>query len=130
MTLKTFLVDDSRETLTTLRELLTHSGDFEVIGEASSEKDAIEWLLLNEGSWQVAVVDLLLQDGSGFNVLSHCTKYLPGKVVILSGYVTPVIAERCQKLGAVAAFAKSDFDAFMGFILQLGEAHRAGGAGN
>lgn len=35
-----------------------------MVGTASSEMDATEWLQKNRGAWDVVTVDLLLQEGS------------------------------------------------------------------
>ena len=40
-------------------------------------------------------------------VLAHLQKYQPGKVVVLSEYVSPASAKRYANPGAVAAFTKS-----------------------
>jgi DNA-binding NarL/FixJ family response regulator len=123
MTVKVFLVDDSRDFVSSFGALLTLDGECEVVGEAGSEQAALEWSFENEAGFDVAVVDLLLQSGSGFAVLLHLAKYQPGKVVILSSHVSPAIEERCKKLGAVAAFPKSRAAECVAFIRGL-----AGGA--
>jgi DNA-binding NarL/FixJ family response regulator len=68
----------------------------------------LAWSFQNEAGYDVAIVDLLLRDGSGFAVLQHLGKYQPGHVIVLSDFVTPAIADRCKKLGAHAAFRKSE----------------------
>jgi DNA-binding NarL/FixJ family response regulator len=117
--LKVFIVDDSPDFVDGLSELLTFGGECEIVGRAASEQRALEWSFDNEAGFDVAVLDLLLHEGSGFAVLAHLTKYQPGKVVVLSEFVTPVLAERCKALGAAAAFPKSRFTDCVDFIIGL-----------
>jgi DNA-binding NarL/FixJ family response regulator len=116
-------VDDSRDVVDAMTELLEQTGKFKVVGTATSEATALDWLFQNERGWDVAVVDLLLQDGSGFNILGHCQKYHPGKVVVFSEFASPAIAERCRKFGAVAAFPKSRLPEFLDFLASLEASH-------
>lgn len=116
---KVFLVDDSPDLTAALTELLEATGRFEVIGSASSEAEALAWLFDDANKWDLAVVDLMLQSGSGFPILYHCKKYHPGQVVVLSEFVSPPVAERCKKLGAVGAFRKSEFPQLLDFVSSL-----------
>jgi DNA-binding NarL/FixJ family response regulator len=114
--LRVFIVDDSPAILDGLSELLAGDGLCEVVGLASSEQRALEWSFQNDAGFDVAILDLLLHEGSGFEVLAHLSKYQPGKVVVLSEYVTPMLAERCKAAGAVAAFTKLQTPECLAFI--------------
>jgi two-component system OmpR family response regulator len=120
--LRVFIVEDSPEIVAGLTALLEHAGRCEVVGSAPSEELALDWSFKNEAGFDVAILDLLLQDGSGFTVLAHLAKYHPGKLVVLSEYVTPVILERCKAFGAVAAFPKSSIPECIEYIEGLAEA--------
>jgi DNA-binding NarL/FixJ family response regulator len=105
--LRLFIVEDSRIIADALSELLAVDGTCMTVARASTEAGALTWSFQNDAGFDVAIVDLILAEGSGFAVLSHFAKYQPGKVVVLSEFVTPAIADRCKSLGAAAAFPKS-----------------------
>jgi DNA-binding NarL/FixJ family response regulator len=119
LTLRVFIVDDSPDIVNGLTELLSADGRCKVVGTAASEQLALDWSFANEAGFDVAVLDLLLREGSGFTVLAHLTKYQPGKVVVLSEYVTPQMAEKCKAFGAVAAFPKSKISDCIRYILDM-----------
>lgn len=119
LTLRVWIIDDSLEVAAGLKELLSIDGQCEVVAHATSEQQALEWSFQNDAGFDVAIVDLLLHEGSGFAVLAHLQKYQPGKVVVLSEYVSPAIAERCANLGAVAAFTKSQTGDCIRYVLAL-----------
>lgn len=105
---RAFIAEDTPDVRASLALLLEHEG-FSVVGTAISEFEAIDWLHNNEGQWELAIIDLLLQDGSGFNVVRHFkSSPHPGKVLVYSGFVTDAIRAQCEKLGADAVISKSD----------------------
>ena len=105
---RAFIAEDAVEVRESLTLLLEHEG-FTVVGTATTEYEAIDWLLQHEGNWELAIIDLLLRDGSGFNVLRHFTRSRhPGKVLVYSGYVTDVVRTQRVKLGATAVISKTD----------------------
>lgn len=118
--LRVLIVEDSINMQIALRELLTSGANFDVVAALRSEMEATEWLLENRSAWDVASVDLMLTDGSGFNIVRRCLSLAPGKpVVVFSEYVTDVLRERCLAIGAAAAFAKSEFHAYAEFMDRL-----------
>lgn len=107
---RAFIAEDAPDVRASLAALLEHEG-FTVVGWAATEFDAIDWLHQNEGEWELAILDLLLQDGSGFNVVRHFKSSLhPGKVLVYSGFVTEAIRVQCAKLGADAVISKTDVE--------------------
>ncbi|QJW84409.1 response regulator transcription factor [Ramlibacter terrae] len=117
--LRVFPVEDMPQMRNSLTALLSADGACEIVGTAESEQQAVRWSLDHEAGFDVAVVDLLLQEGSGFAAMAHLVKYQPGKVVVLSGYVTPAVKERCLSLGALAAFGKEDTAECIDFVRGL-----------
>lgn len=119
MLLKTYIVEDNatiRENLIgTLEELTCVKS----IGTSESEKDGIAWLTDRHNTWDLAIVDLFLKQGSGMGVLSGCKDRLPTqKVVVLSNYATADVRKRCTQLGADAVFDKStEIEALMDFCV-------------
>jgi DNA-binding NarL/FixJ family response regulator len=116
---KVFLVEDSADIAASLTSLLENTGRFAVVGSAQSEQAALAWLFDEANTWDVAVVDLILKNGSGFTVLDHCQKYHAGQVVVLSEFVSQSVAERCMKFGAVGAFQKTRLPEFLKFMSAL-----------
>jgi len=76
---------------------------------AASETTATEWLLRHQGGWDLAIIDLLLAEGSGFTLLTRCNKDPSGAVVVFSDFVTPVVRQRCIRLGADGVISKGQF---------------------
>ena len=109
MRLKTYLVEDNptiRENLiATLEELV----DIDAIGVSDTENEAKLWLQNNPLSWDLAILDLFLKQGSGLGVLAACRDRQPSqKVVVLTNYATTDIRQRCTQLGVDAVFDKSN----------------------
>jgi DNA-binding NarL/FixJ family response regulator len=114
MRLRIYLVEDSPRIRDNLAEAMEELAGGQVVGWASTEAEAIKWLNEQKASWDLAVVDLFLLQGSGMNVIKSCNqRSLQQKVVVLTNYATPIIRERCLALGADAVFDKSvEFEAF------------------
>ncbi|MBA3594235.1 MAG: response regulator [Polaromonas sp.] len=109
MALITYLVEDNQTILDNLIETLEEIASVKVVGHAATEMDATRWLLINDGHWQLAVVDLFLQEGSGLGVLAGCRQREPyQKVVVLTNYATDDVRRRAMELGADAVFDKSN----------------------
>lgn len=114
------IVEDSRPTTDTLCQWLEAIGGFRVVGTAGSEMDATEWLERHGQSWDVAILDLMIDGGSGFNLIRRAKQSAAsGKAVVFSAYATPPVAQKCIELGAEAAFEKSDTDRFFTYLEEL-----------
>ena len=121
MAVQVFLVEDMKQLQRVMTDLLSSLGDFEVVGFAATEAEARLWLDENPGRWQLAVIDLILQQGTGMGVIAKCREHADhGKVVIFSDYATPGIRAHCLKLGADAVFLKSgETSAFIDYCAGL-----------
>jgi DNA-binding NarL/FixJ family response regulator len=118
--LRVFLVDDLLSTQGLLADLFAALGGIELAAIASSEGEAKLWLDEHPGCWDVAVIDLLLEAGSGMGVIPRARDCNPdGAVVVFSGYATPVLREHCTRLGADAVFHKEDAEGFVAWLRQL-----------
>ena len=114
-----FVVEDALDARAALAALFEAHG-FVMAGAVSTEYAATEWLANNVGGWDLAVVDLLLLDGSGFNVLQRfASAPSAGKVVVYSGYVTDAIRQRCLHFGADAVFLKTDIPQLVAYLEAL-----------
>jgi DNA-binding NarL/FixJ family response regulator len=116
MAVRVFIVEDQKPMQELVRDLLESVGGFEVVGCASSETSATEWLLRHQGGWDLAIVDLLLAEGSGFTLLSRCNKEPSGAVVVFSDFVTPVVRQRCIRLGADGVISKAQFGELRAYL--------------
>jgi DNA-binding NarL/FixJ family response regulator len=119
--LRVWIVDDSLDVASSLKELLSMDAACRVVGHAGSEEEALAWSFQNEAGFDVAILDLLLHEGSGIAVLAHLSKYQPGKVVVLSEYVSPAVAQRCRAMGAVATFPKSQMAECIRYVKSLAQ---------
>lgn len=120
MALITYLVEDNKMILDNLIETLEEIASVKVVGHAATEAEATRWLLLHDGHWHLAVVDLFLQEGSGLGVLAGCRQREPyQKVVVLTNYATDDVRRRAMELGADAVFDKSNqLDEFFDYCVE------------
>ena len=119
--LRVFLVEDNELIRNSLIEHIEELMPAEVIAWGDTEKRSIEWLKENAKSWDVAIIDLFLAQGSGLGVARSVAHRAPSqKVVVLSNYATIDIRQRCMALGVDAVFDKSnELDEFTVFMLQV-----------
>ncbi|MGJ7526797.1 response regulator [Variovorax sp. GB1P17] len=121
MPLSTFLVEDNPLIRHNLIAAMEDEVDIHLIGTASTEAEAVAWLEENPGAWELLVVDLFLQEGSGLGIVKRCGRCRPGqRVVVLSNYATGEIADWARELGADAVFDKSlELDGFFALCAGL-----------
>jgi DNA-binding NarL/FixJ family response regulator len=121
MPLRVFLVEDGQQTRKVMAALLATIGDFLVVGAAGTEAEANFWLEEHEGAWDFAIIDLVLEQGTGLGVLPRSRSRPPdSKVVVFSDFLTPAIRTHCLHLGADAVFQKSaDLQAFIRYCAEL-----------
>src|SRR5215203_4820657 len=82
--------------------------DVDVVGCASTEREALSWFGSRTDGCDVAVIDIFLQSGSGFGVLEAMKAYAPPpQRVVLTNYSTRDMRARCIALGAEEVFDKS-----------------------
>jgi DNA-binding NarL/FixJ family response regulator len=124
---RVFLVEDMVAMRSMVTELLRRVPGFRVTGSAVTEAEARLWLEDHLGGWDLAVVDLVLEQGSGIGVVARCGE-LPGRgnVVVLSGYATPAVREHCLRLGADAVFDKARPDELLDYCRQLTDRENSG----
>ena len=85
LAVRVFLVEDSKHLQGVVTDLLRSMGDFEVIGASTTEAEAIHWLVERPAGWDLVVVDLVLEQGTGMGVIARCEPRAPGaKVVVFS----------------------------------------------
>lgn len=121
MTIRVLLVEDDRRIHSIVADLLAAIGDLRPVSIVTTEAEANLWLEENPGGWDLAVIDLILDAGTGMGVLPKCRSAArDGRAVVLSNYVSPAIQKHCLALGADAVFHKAhDMDRFIAFCTSL-----------
>lgn len=123
MSLAAFLIEDDPVIRESIGDMLTEVLHANVVGVAETSDDALAWLAMNEGHWDLAVLDLYLKKGTGFNVLSHMTPSQRRQCIVLTNSATPANIARCIDLGADAVFDKAfQLDDFLDYCAQLSAA--------
>jgi two-component system OmpR family response regulator len=90
---KLLLVEDLPQLRGVVMDLLSTVGDFALVHAASTEAEANLWLDENAGNWDLAVIDLILEQGTGLGVVARARNRTPGsKVVVFSDYATKAFA--------------------------------------
>ncbi len=117
--LRVFLVEDYKRLQSLIAELFARLGPFELVGTVATEAEALLWLDEHPQGWDLAVIDLILDQGSGLGVIARCSRTRgPGTaVVVFSSYATPGVRKHCLKLGADAVFEKKDSAAFIDYCM-------------
>lgn len=122
MTVRVFLVEDMKHVRDIVAELLTSLGDFRLVKAIGNEAEARLWLVEHPGAWDLAVIDLVLDQGSGMGVVSQARAAggRDGRVIVFSDYASDGIRKHCLRLGADAVFLKSQTREFMDYCSELG----------
>jgi CheY-like chemotaxis protein len=119
MDVRVFLVDDSDKTRRLFQDLLAGQG-FTFAGTAGTEAEANLWLDEHPGAWDLAIIDLLLEQGAGLGVIERCRKHsAEGRVAVFSAYATPGVRQRCLDLGANVVFDKTDLPGLLEYCKKL-----------
>ena len=127
MELRVFLVEDLQRMRGLLADLFSSLGGLQVVGSASTEAEAKLWLDDHPGGWDVAVIDLVLDQGAGMEVIRRCrAEPGGGKVVVFSSYATPGVRQHCLDLGADAVFDKSETTGFISWFGDLSDRENSG----
>jgi DNA-binding NarL/FixJ family response regulator len=120
--LRVLVVEDSQRIQSALVELLETIGSFTVTGRVVGESEATDWIHHHPQEWDLAIVDLVLENGSGFYLLQRMRREHPGgRVVVFSEFVSPTLREKCLQLGAEAAFRKSELQDFIAWLERPGD---------
>lgn len=115
------VVEDVRASQDMMSELLSQVGGFQVVGLCRTEGAALQWLHEHPHGADLVVLDLMLQEGSGFSVLRKLDAPHTPDVVVFSDFATPAVAEKCRELGASAAIPKSDVRQLRDFLGGFGK---------
>jgi DNA-binding NarL/FixJ family response regulator len=121
MPLQTVLIEDSNTIREALIPALADLADAEVVAVAETASEAVAVLEKLGNTWDLAVVDLFLREGSGLTVLRACKERAPHqRMVVLTNYPTEEMRRRSLELGADALFDKSNqLDLFFEWCLRI-----------
>jgi DNA-binding NarL/FixJ family response regulator len=118
--MRVFIVEDSANMQVALQDLVCSVTEADIVGVVASEDDAADWAQTNAGGWDVAIVDLTLDQGDGFSIVrSLKASPVTGTVIVFSAFVTDVIRRHCRALGADAVFHKGESRGLADFIEKL-----------
>ena len=108
MPLITILVEDSPTIQENLIPALAELAGVLIVAVADTAPAAIAALEHHRDTWQLAVVDLFLKQGSGLTVVRACQhRHDFQHVLVLTNYATQEMKRRCLALGADGVFDKS-----------------------
>jgi DNA-binding NarL/FixJ family response regulator len=106
---KVVIVEDSPNMQAALRELVDSIGSWQVVAVESTASTAIDWAVHHPAGWDVAIIDLTLEEGDGFEIIRRFASQPDrGHMIVYSAYITPVIRRYCQELGADVVFHKQE----------------------
>jgi len=119
--LRTYIVEDSLVIRASLIATLEELSPVEVVGTAEDESTAVQWLRRPDSRFDLVIVDMFLNGGSGLGVLRVSDGLTQRhKMIVLSNYATPDIRRKCLELGAARVFDKStDIEALLDYCTQL-----------
>ncbi len=119
--LSVFLVEDNPRIRAHLVPALAELGSASVMATAETEAEAIDWLAMHKGQWDLAVVDLFLKEGSGLGVVEWAMGREPRqRVVVLTNFATDAVRDTCKQAGADTIFDKStELEEFFEYCLDV-----------
>jgi two-component system response regulator DevR len=116
-----FIVEDSALIRNRIIDDINAMGDFDVVGFAESQEDAIESIEALRP--QVVVTDLRLKEGSGIEVVRQVRakrSRAPPRIFVLTNYASPEYRQKCLLSGADDFFDKShNYGRFLSSMHQI-----------
>jgi DNA-binding NarL/FixJ family response regulator len=121
--LRVFLVEDQQRLRSLMDDLFQGLGGFQVVGAAASEAEALAWFDEHRDGCDVAIIDLVLEQGSGLGTIRRARRTQPNaRILVFSGYASPGVQEHCRGLGADVVFNKVDSGLFVRYLANLADA--------
>ena len=118
---RVFLAEDLSRMRGLLLDLFSSTGEFQVVGTACTEEEADRWLAQHGDAWDVAIIDLVLDEGSGTQVVRRARQHhYGGLIAVLSSCVTENLREHCYQLGADNVFDEAETGRFLLWLGKVG----------
>jgi CheY-like chemotaxis protein len=99
---RVLLIEDSAVLTRRLIDLLSEPGRVEVAAQAATQSEAV--MRLQEGPFDVLVVDIELAEGNGVAVIRHARQLYPPDaqplIVVLTNYASDFVRDHCFAAGA------------------------------
>src|ERR1700693_3186311 len=112
---RVFVVEDSSLIRKRIIDNVKGLGNFDVVGFAESEQEAIDAIVRTQPD--VVVTDIRLKEGSGIEVVRRLRQELNSstpKIYVLTNYAYPEYKRQCSLVGADGFFDKSaEYDSFL-----------------
>ncbi len=105
--MRVLLVEDHPDTQEQMCQWFSLMAGAEVVHVARTSAQAVDWMRDHPAGWDLAVIDLFLADGHGFQVLRHCHARGHQRAVVLTNYTREPVREHARRAGADAVFDKS-----------------------
>jgi DNA-binding NarL/FixJ family response regulator len=107
--IKAFVVEDNPAICASLVAALVELAGIQVVGTTGSAPEAVAWLTDADNTWDLAIVDLLLEPGgTGLDVLRGCRLRNPDqKMVVLTATASDLVRHMCASLGSDGVFDKA-----------------------
>jgi DNA-binding NarL/FixJ family response regulator len=103
--IRILLADDHINVRNQVRVRLSRECDLEVVGEASSSAQTIEYALVSRP--HVILIDPMLRDGLGLKALRQITGYLPQTaIVVLTAFADTALQIDLRKIGVHCILTK------------------------
>lgn len=100
--LRILLIEDSELLRSRLSQMLTEPGKMRVVASAASESEARR--KIEAAEYDVLLVDVELQEGSGIGAIRHARSVYPEPrrplIIVLTNYPLPAVRNRCIDAGA------------------------------
>jgi DNA-binding NarL/FixJ family response regulator len=126
--MRVLLVEDNPRMQDEVRHIVAAIPGARLVAVAASQAQASGWLAAHPEGWDLALVDLFLGQGHGFQVLRACRKAHPQqRAVVLSNYTRDPVREHARQAGADAVFDKSfEMDALVDYCREFARELTAG----
>ena len=104
---RVFLVDDHPLVREWLANVINQQSDLTVCGESEGRENCVE--AIEKKKPHVAVVDLSLRDGSGFDLIAEIKQHVPHvEVIVLSMHSSSLYARKALRAGASGYVVKRE----------------------
>jgi DNA-binding NarL/FixJ family response regulator len=120
--MKVLLIEDNPYVREQVKLALRAIPGTEFVLETDAEQQASRWMKEHPDDWDLAVVDLFLKQGHGFDVLRRCRERRSHqRAVVLSSYMREPVRQCARQAGADAVFDKgSEMGALVDYVVSLG----------